>query len=81
ILDKFYYQNLVSNEKSTELFNDSREQIKSQLARYELADIPLNGKAAAKHQVDSAVRILTVPSSSAGDLQQCNPEYRMKPHR
>jgi torulene dioxygenase len=83
ILHKFYYENLVSDEKNVKVFNASVWSKKGQggeLARYTLPGIPLL-KTAIQTTIGTAERMLTIPSPNAGDLQHCNPHYHLRPHR
>lgn len=80
ILHSLYYKNLVSNETNTEAHHQ-KWQTNGTLTRYKLSTIPLQAPTKATGKPTYAAAEETFSIAEAGDLQQCNPLFRMKPHR
>lgn len=75
ILQRFYYQNLVSDQPGVTERNPDTET--PRLTRYILADIPLTGDRL-RVQNQRAEKVMDIVS---GDLPRINPRYTFKPHR
>jgi len=85
ILHRFYYENLVSDERNVKDFDRTHgKNTTLGLARYKLADVPLNNghsKVKKSSRTSPAERILYIPAPAAGDLPRINPRYALRPHR
>lgn len=76
ILHKFYYENMTSDGTGVAQF-DKQHPIATGLARYKLANVPMQGNA--KPAVAERVMYHAAPDS--GDLPRINPNFATKRHR
>ncbi|KAH9807833.1 Retinoid isomerohydrolase [Teratosphaeria destructans] len=81
ILQKFYYENLVSDERKTTSYQARGIDTTESLTRYKLRGVPLGEASNTRATRPASATAEMVMSAPAGDLPSINPAFKMKPHR